>query len=306
MSAAHRDGATGTGAREFAVPVAPDGAGTLEIHLGDNLQVLAGFPDAEYDLIYLDPPFNTGRTQSRTRLRTESDPEGDRIGFAGRRYRTTVLGRSAYEDRFEDYLGFLVPRLEEAWRVLKPTGSLFVHLDCREVHYVKVALDGIFGRDAFQNEIIWAYDYGARSKRRWPAKHDNLLWYSKSPQDYCFNYEEIDRIPYLAPGLVGPEKAARGKTPTDTWWHTIVSPNGREKTGYPTQKPLGLLSRIVRVHSNPGERLLDFFAGSGTFGEAGARLGRHVTLVDHNPEALAIMRRRFAGFPARFLEAPHR
>ncbi|NMA29071.1 MAG: site-specific DNA-methyltransferase [Burkholderiales bacterium] len=278
----------------------------MEIHQGDNLQVVAGFPDAGFDLVYLDPPFNTGRTQERTSLRTERDPAGDRVGFQGRRYRTTVLGRSAYEDRFEDYLGFLVPRLEEAWRLLKPTGSLFVHLDYREVHYVKVALDEIFGRDGFQNEIIWAYDYGARSKRRWPAKHDNLLWYAKNPRDYCFNYEEIDRIPYLAPSLVGAEKAARGKTPTDTWWHTIVSPNGREKTGYPTQKPLGLLSRIVRVHSNPGDRLLDFFAGSGTFGEAGARLGRHVTLVDHNPEALAVMRRRFTEFPARFVEYPDR
>ena len=306
MSATPRDRSAAAGVRDFPIPDAPDGAGTLEIHLGDNLQVVAGFPDTSYDLIYLDPPFNTGRAQSRTSLRTERDPDGDRVGFQGRRYRTTVLGRSAYEDRFEDYLGFLVPRLEQAWRVLKPTGSLFVHLDCREVHYVKVALDGIFGRDAFQNEIIWAYDYGARSKRRWPAKHDNLLWYSKSPQDYCFNYEEIDRIPYLAPGLVGPEKAARGKTPTDTWWHTIVSPNGREKTGYPTQKPLGLLRRIVRVHSNPGDRLLDFFAGSGTFGEAGARLGRHVTLVDHNPEALAVMRRRFTGFPTRIVEPPDR
>jgi site-specific DNA-methyltransferase (adenine-specific) len=292
--------------REFPIPDAPAGAGTLEIHQGDNLQVVAGFPDAGFDLVYLDPPFNTGRTQERTSLRTERDPAGDRVGFQGRRYRTTVLGRSAYEDRFEDYLGFLVPRLEEAWRLLKPTGSLFVHLDYREVHYVKVALDEIFGRDGFQNEIIWAYDYGARSKRRWPAKHDNLLWYAKNPRDYCFNYEEIDRIPYLAPSLVGAEKAARGKTPTDTWWHTIVSPNGREKTGYPTQKPLGLLSRIVRVHSNPGDRLLDFFAGSGTFGEAGARLGRHVTLVDHNPEALAVMRRRFTEFPARFVEYPDR
>lgn len=306
MSATHRSRPASPGVREFPIPDAPAGAGTLEIHQGDNLQVVAGFPDAGFDLVYLDPPFNTGRTQERTSLRTERDPAGDRVGFQGRRYRTTVLGRSAYEDRFEDYLGFLVPRLEEAWRLLKPTGSLFVHLDYREVHYVKVALDEIFGRDGFQNEIIWAYDYGARSKRRWPAKHDNLLWYAKNPRDYCFNYEEIDRIPYLAPSLVGAEKAARGKTPTDTWWHTIVSPNGREKTGYPTQKPLGLLSRIVRVHSNPGDRLLDFFAGSGTFGEAGARLGRHVTLVDHNPEALAVMRRRFTEFPARFVEYPDR
>src|SRR5690606_4996856 len=188
----------------------------------------------------------------------------------------------------------------EAYRLLAPHGSLFVHLDYREVHYVKVALDGIFGRASFINEIIWAYDYGARSKSRWSPKHDNILWYAKDPKNYCFDYEAIDRIPYMAPSLVGPEKAARGKTPTDTWWHTIVSPSGKEKTGYPTQKPLGILERIVRVHSRPGDRLLDFFAGSGSFGEAGARHGRHVVLVDENSEAIEVMRRRFENFPARF------
>jgi site-specific DNA-methyltransferase (adenine-specific) len=277
------------------------GAGTVEVHQGDNLAVVGAFPEGSFDLVYLDPPFNTGRAQSRTRLRTERDEAGDRVGFQGHRYRTTVLGTSAYADRFDDYLAFLGPRLEQAWRLLRSTGSLFVHLDYREVHYAKVALDGIFGRECFQNEIVWAYDYGARATRRWSPKHDNILWYSKKPRGYCFNYQEIDRIPYMAPGLVGPEKAARGKTPTDTWWHTIVSPNGREKTGYPTQKPLGILTRIVRVHSNPGDRLLDFFAGSGSFGEAGASLGRQVTLVDDNPEAIAVMRRRFANYQTRFV-----
>ncbi len=285
----------------FPTPEAPQGAGTVEVHQGENLEVIRTFPEASFDLLYLDPPFNTGRAQTRTRIRTERDESGDRVGFQGQRYRTTVLGSSGWADRFDDYLAFLVPRLEEAWRLLKPHGSLFLHLDYREVHYAKVALDGIFGRDCFQNEIVWAYDYGARSTRRWSPKHDSLLWYSRDPREYCFNYQEIDRIPYMAPGLVGPEKAARGKTPTDTWWHTIVSPNGREKTGYPTQKPLGILTRIVRVHSRPGERLLDFFAGSGSFGEAGARLGRHVTLVDCNPEAIAVMRRRFANYATRFV-----
>lgn len=297
MSRAH-DASEG---RAFPIPEAPQGAGAIEVFQGENLEVVRTFAEASFDLVYLDPPFNTGHAQTRTRIRTERDEAGDRVGFQGQRYRTTVLGSSAWADRFDDYLGFLVPRLEQAWRLLKPAGSLFLHLDYREVHYAKVALDGIFGRDCFQNEIVWAYDYGARSTRRWSPKHDSLLWYSRDSRDYCFNYEEIDRIPYLAPGLVGPEKAARGKTPTDTWWHTIVSPNGREKTGYPTQKPLGILTRIVRVHSRPGDRLLDFFAGSGSFGEAGARLGRQVTLVDCNPEAIAIMRRRFANYPTRFV-----
>lgn len=198
----------------------------------------------------------------------------------------------SYSDSFDDYMGFLDPRLREAHRLLKPDGSLFFHIDYREVHYCKVLLDSIFGRASFQNEIIWAYDYGARTKKKWPAKHDNILWYSKDPEDYVFNYDEMDRIPYMAPGLVGPEKAARGKTPTDSWWHTIVSPNGKEKTGYPTQKPRGLLDRFVKVHSNPGDSLLDFFAGSGSFGESAIVHGRNVTLIDSNTDAIDVMLNR--------------
>lgn len=273
----------------------------LTVHFSDNLPVLQATQSESVDLIYIDPPFNTGKTQSRTRLRTErvSDDEvGDRTGFQGRRYRTVKIGSMGYLDQFDDYLSFLEPRLVETRRILKPDGSLFLHLDYREVHYAKVLLDAIFGRESFLNEIIWAYDYGARSKTKWPAKHDNILWYAKDPEHYQFHLEECDRIPYLAPNLVGPEKAARGKTPTDTWWHTIVSPNGREKTGYPTQKPLGILERIVKVHSRPGDLLMDFFAGSGSFGEAAARLDRDCILVDHNPEALSVMERRFAPYQA--------
>lgn len=267
----------------------------IEVCFGDNLARLKQIPDQSVDLIYVDPPFNTGKTQARTRLSTKADPNGDRVGFKGQTYKTVKLGSMGYADIFDDYLSFLVPRLEEAYRLLTPTGSLFVHLDYREVHYVKVALDQLFGRDCFQNEIIWAYDYGARATKRWSAKHDTILWYSRDPERYVFRLDEVDRIPYMAPGLVGEEKAARGKTPTDTWWHTIVSPTGKEKTGYPTQKPLGVLERIVKVHSAPGHKLLDFFAGSGSFGEAADRHGRDVTLIDSNPEAIAVMRRRFAG-----------
>jgi site-specific DNA-methyltransferase (adenine-specific) len=279
------------------------------ILLADNLDALGQMESGSIELIYVDPPFNTGRVQSRPQLRTIRDDAGDRTGFGGRRYRTErVTGEKAgvgYTDQFDDFLGFLRPRMEEAYRILAPTGSLFFHIDYREVHYCKVMLDEIFsgqgkvrGRDCFQNEIIWAYDYGARSKKRWPAKHDNILWYTKQPDRYTFNLEECDRIPYMAPGLVGEEKAARGKTPTDVWWHTIVSPTGKEKTGYATQKPLGILERIVKVHTNPGETVLDFFAGSGTTGEAAARHGRHFVLVDRNEEAVRIMKRRLAGYLA--------
>ncbi len=265
------------------------------IYFGDNLAVLASLPAESVDLIYIDPPFNTGHVQKRTQIRTERSESGDRTGFAGARYRTVKLGSQAYNDVFDDFLTFIEPRLLEAKRVLKAHGSLYFHIDYREVHYCKLLLDQIFGRDCFLNEIIWAYDYGARTKKKWPAKHDNILWYAKDPAHYTYNVEAIERIPYMAPGLVGPEKAARGKLPTDTWWHTIVPTNGKEKTGYPTQKPLGILRRIITASSRPGETVLDFFAGSGTTGAACLELDRRFILVDNNPQAITTMAERFDG-----------
>ena len=265
------------------------------IYFGDNLPILQSLPSASVDLIYIDPPFNTGKTQARTQIRTERSAEGDRVGFQGQRYQTIKLGSKGYADIFDDFLAFLAPRLDEAYRLLKPAGSLYFHIDYREVHYCKVLLDQIFGRESFINEIIWAYDYGGKPKTRWPAKHDNILFYVKDPEHYTFNVDAIEREPYMAPGLVGPEKAARGKLPTDTWWHTIVSTNGKEKTGYPTQKPLGVINRIIAASSNPGDQVLDFFAGSGTVGASCLASGRQFTLIDNNPEALKVMARRFAG-----------
>jgi site-specific DNA-methyltransferase (adenine-specific) len=267
------------------------------VYFGDNLDVLPTLPDRSVDLIYLDPPFNTGRVQRRTRLRTVQAADGDRLGFQGRRYTTIRLGSQAFADRFDDYLRFLEPRLREAHRLLKPSGSLYVHLDYREVHYVKVLLDQLFGRAAFLNEIIWAYDYGGRPRDRWPAKHDTILFYAREPGRHVFDYDAIERVPYLAPGLVGPAKAARGKVPTDVWWQTIVPTNGRERTGYPTQKPLAVLRRIIQASSRPGDLVLDAFAGSGTTGVAAHALGRRFILVDNNPQALAVMARRLAHVP---------
>ncbi len=266
----------------------------MDIHFGNNLDILAGFDDASFDLIYIDPPFNTGKSQARTQLKTYRDADGDRTGFKGQRYTSVVVGSKAYDDAFDDYLAFIEPRMREAKRLLTPQGSLFFHIDPRESHYCKILLDQIFGRECFINEIIWSYDYGARSKKRWSAKHDTIFWYANDPKHYTFNYDAIDRIPYMAPGLVGAEKAAIGKTPTDVWWNTIVSPTGKEKTGYPTQKPIRVLERIVTVHSNPGDRVLDFFAGSGTTGEAAWKHGRKAVLIDSNPEAIEVMAKRLA------------
>ena len=299
----------------------------IELHHGDNLAVARTLPDASFALVYLDPPFNTGRLRTRSvetahppasvvggtaaarrdggahprsrRPDAVSREEGAarivRRGFHGREYERLRGDLRAYDDRFDDYWGFLEPRLAEAWRLLAPDGTLYLHLDYREAHYAKVLLDALFGRDCFLNEIVWAYDYGAKSRRRWPTKHDTILVYVKDPARYWFDADAVDREPYMAPGLVTPEKAARGKLPTDVWWHTIVPTAGREKTGYPTQKPEGILRRIVQASSRPGDRVLDLFAGSGTTGAVAAALGRDVVLVDDNPEAIAIMRRRMPG-----------
>ena len=322
------DPSSDTGSVAPVVPVSPVAPGDVSIIQGDNLAVTATLPSASFTLVYLDPPFNTGRTQerqvvtARRTFTTQHDPDADgvaapesrgsdaaadpillntepappgaevRHGFHGHAYERVRGMLRTYDDRFDDYGAFLMPRLEEAWRLLADDGTLYLHLDYREAHYAKVMLDAVFGRDCFLNELIWAYDYGAKSRRRWPTKHDTILVYVKNPREYVFNSDDIDREPYMAPGLVTAEKAARGKLPTDVWWHTIVPTTGREKTGYPTQKPEGILRRIVRASSRPGDRVLDLFAGSGTTGAVASALGRDAVLVDDNPEAVRVMTER--------------
>jgi site-specific DNA-methyltransferase (adenine-specific) len=269
-----------------------------EILLGDNLPLLRELEDETFQLIYIDPPFNTGRTQKRVTLETVPDEHGDRVGFGGRTYKSRLLAESSYRDSFDDYLRFLEPRLEEARRLLTSSGTLYFHVDYREAHYCKLLLDELFGRECFLNEIIWAYDYGSRSKSRWPAKHDTILVYVKDADAYYFNSEEVDREPYMAPGLVTAEKAARGKLPTDVWWHTIVPTNGKEKTGYATQKPEGVVRRMVLASTRPGDWCLDFFAGSGTLGAVAAGLRRRYVLIDSNNEAVEVMTKRLLPRPA--------
>lgn len=279
--------------------------GAVTIIEGENLAVAAELETASFTLVYLDPPFNTGRAQERqvvTARRAASDDEGPgegRPGFHGHAYERVRGMLRTYDDRFDDYGAFLMPRLEEAWRLLADDGTLYLHLDYREAHYAKVMLDAVFGRESFLNELIWAYDYGGKTRKRWPTKHDTILVYVKNPDAYFFNSDAVDREPYMAPGLVTPEKAARGKLPTDVWWHTIVPTTGREKTGYPTQKPEGILRRIIQASSRPGDRVLDLFAGSGTTGAVASALGRDAVLVDNNPEAIRIMRERMPHAAAR-------
>jgi len=269
-----------------------DAGGSFVIQ-GDNLEVLPKLPDESFQLIYIDPPFNTGGEQARRTTRAVNDPgDGERVGFGGRRYTLVETGRRAYLDAYDDYLGFIAPRLEHAHRLLTESGTLYFHIDWREAHYCKVLLDDIFGRDCFLNEIIWAYDYGGRRKNRWPVKHDTILVYVKTPGGHLFDQDAIERIPYMAPSLVSKEKAERGKLPTDVWWHTIVHTDGKEKTGYPNQKPEGVVRRALQPSSRPGDLVLDFFAGSGTTGAVAAAMGRRFVLIDSNPEAIEVMARR--------------
>ena len=299
---------------------------TNKIYFGDNLPILKKIGSETVDLIYIDPPFNTRKTQKRTTVKTVKDPDGDRKGFQGNTYRTIEIGTKKYEDTFDSLVEFLRPRLIEAYRILSPRGSLYFHIDYREVHYCKILLDEIFGRDCFLNEIIWAYDYGGRAKSKWPAKHDNILFYAKDTKQYIFNRDDIDKEAYMAPGLVGAEKAEKGKLPTDTWWptytgtknpkspldtwwfffakgqqndtwwQTIVPTGSKERLGYPTQKPRKLIDRIVKASSNKNSLVLDFFAGSGTVGESCLELGRKFILIDKNKHALEVMAQRFSGY----------
>ncbi len=272
----------------------PANAISNRLYFGDNLTHLQSIPDGSAQLVYIDPPFNTGRKQERGASTTRRVEGGGRVGFKGQSYeiiRTTVL---SYDDEFADYWSFLEPRLEEAWRILGQTGTLYLHLDYREAHYAKVLLDALFGRECFLNEIIWAYDYGGKAKNRWPSKHDTILVYVKDAKNYYFDSSSVDREPYMAPGLVTPEKVELGKLPTDVWWHTIVSPTGKEKTGYPTQKPEGILRRIIQASSREGDLVVDFFAGSGTTGAVAAKLGRRFALIDQNAESIAVITERLA------------
>jgi site-specific DNA-methyltransferase (adenine-specific) len=273
------------------------------VFYGDNLSYLKQMPTNSIDLVYIDPPYNTGKVQKRTYTKTERDDAGDRKGFGGHTYKTTKISSASFDDSFDDFMGFIKPRVEELHRVLKPTGSLYFHINYKEVHYCKVLIDSIFGRECFLNEVIWAWDYGAKAKRKWPAKHDNILVYVKDPEAYYFDDSEVERIPYMAPGLVNPEKQELGKRLTDTWWHTIVSPMGKEKMGYPTQKPMGVISRIVKASCPPGGLVLDAFAGSGTTGAVALQAGRNFIMIDQNPEAIEIMKHRFAEQDVVFEEA---
>jgi site-specific DNA-methyltransferase (adenine-specific) len=285
----------------MAVNLLPVTTSANTVYFGDNLAVLKSIPDSSVQLIYIDPPFNTGREQQRSKVTTKRSDEGNRIGFKGQRYETVKSTILSYDDQFANYWEFLEPRLEEAFRILNQTGTLYLHLDYREAHYAKVLLDALFGSDCFLNEIIWAYDYGGKSKSRWPSKHDTILVYVKDPSKYYFDSESVDREPYMAPGLVTPEKVEKGKLPTDVWWHTIVSPTGKEKTGYPTQKPMGILRRIIQASSKEGDLVMDFFAGSGTTGLVAHELGRNFTLVDQNPESIEIIKSRLPQGSFQFL-----
>jgi DNA modification methylase len=304
-----------------ALPHEPDRL----IH-ADNLAVTGGLADGAVDLIYIDPPFGTGTVR-----RGGARGTGLLQGETPHHYRDVP-------DDPERFVTWIEPRLIESRRVLAPHGSLFVHLDYRAVHYVKVALDRIFGRPRFINEIIWCYSVGGKSRNMFGRKHDTILWYARTA-DHAF-FPDAVRVPRkggshmrvvrTAEGALVQEKTDRrtgkvyrypvaaGKVPED-WWTDIeiLNQSDRERTGWPTQKPERLLERILCAASAEGALVADWFCGSGTTAIAAQRLDRRFLIADCAAEAVACARDRLAaaghtlaaaGRPPRdfaIKEAPH-
>jgi site-specific DNA-methyltransferase (adenine-specific) len=264
------------------------------IHLNDSLTVLQGMPDESVSLVYVDPPFGTQHIQ-RLRSLSSTQASTGTAGFGGRKYTHVQVSDMAYSDVHVDYIhDFLAPLLVETKRVLTKNGTLYLHMDWREVHYAKCYLDTLFGRDNLLNCLVWSYNWGGRGRNRFPRKHDDILVYVKDPKNYVFNWDDIDRIPYGSPELQkDPARAARGQVPTDVWCMQIIGTGSRERTGYPTQKPIRLVERIIKASSNPGDTVLDFCAGSGTTGVAAHNLGRNFVLIDNNSTAIDVMKKRF-------------
>lgn len=248
------------------------------IDCGDNLQRLARLAPESVDLIYLDPPF-----------------------FSNRKYEV-IWGDEAeirsFEDRWEGginvYIDWMRDRIDQMHRVLKPTGSLYLHCDWHASHYLKVMLDGIFKPQNFLNNIVWCYGLGGSSDRYWPRKHDDLLWYSKDPDAHYF------KAP-LTPASSMRMRGQMKKVP-DYWDIPTINNMAKERLGYPTQKPELLLERIVESSSREGELVLDPFAGCGTALVAAHRLGRRWIGIDISPTAVRIMERRMLAVGARNFE----
>ncbi len=264
-------------------------AGANKIACGDNLAFMSTLPDAHCELVYADPPFFTGRNHTQ----------------ANGQHRV----RDCWPGGMRGYLEFLRPRLEQMRRLLTPSGTLYVHLDWHAVHYVKLLLDDIFGYDHFLNEIIWSYRTGGRSTRWFARKHDTILVYARCRGRQKFNLQRegrfrTDGLNYDETGR--PYKQTRagrlyfhpdGPAMTDVWEIPFLSTVSLERTGYPTQKPESLLERIITAATDPGDRVGDFFCGSGTTLAVAQRLGRDWIGCDLSPKAVRLARRRLAAPP---------
>jgi site-specific DNA-methyltransferase (adenine-specific) len=263
------------------------------VHHGQALNFLQSLDDSSIDLIYTDPPFGTGDMQTMSRKK------------AG-----TVISKIEYSDKFSNYMEFLEPHLWEMHRVLKDTGTMYLHLDWRWVHYAKVVCDEIFGYDNFLNEIIWSYNFGGRGKDRFPQKHDTILVYAKELGKHTFNWDDIDRIPYAAPALQyagrtkeeAEKRIAEGQVPTDVWSMSIVGTASKERIGYPNQKPLKLIKRIIAASSNPNDIVIDPFVGSGSTAGAAIEMDRRFIVNDASQHAIDTMKKRFANNSVNFVD----
>lgn len=282
---------------------------------GDNLPVLRGMETASVDLIYLDPPFNSNRTYetpigSEVAGATFRDPwsldnldqkwHNDIADQNLTLYRAIEVSEHTHSASMKAYLIMIAVRIIEMKRILKPTGSIYLHCDPTVSHYLKMIMDGIFGVENFKNEIVWHYTGGGRSKTSFSRKHDIIFFYTRSKSDHCFNVDSI-RVPYketsgyAKSGIiskVGKRYLPNPKgTPVgDVWDISII--NSKERLGYPTQKPLVLLERIVAASSNQGDLVLDPFCGCATTCVAAENLGRHWIGIDISPKAVELVRER--------------
>lgn len=243
---------------------------TNVVYLSEASRLMSELSEGSIDLIYADPPFGTNNRQRS--------------------------GDLSYSDSFDDYVQFIKEHAAHLQRVLNDSGTAYVHLDYRWVHYAKVELDLTFGRENFLGEIVWSYNFGGRGKNFFAKKHDTILVYAKQKGHHVFNYDDIDRIPYKAPEMqyVGrsreeaERRIAAGQVPTDVWDIPIIGTNSRERVGYPTQKPTSLIRRIVVASSPVGGVVLDPFCGSGTTAIVAASVGRRFIVCDKSEDAVRV------------------
>ena len=282
------------------------------IYCGDCKDVMKNFPGECVDLIYLDPPFFSQKKYEDFWIVDKIS----KVGFSDKdweKLRSSIEPNilKQYEDiekRWKGghkgiyvYIAYMRERLEQCWRVLKPTGSIYLHCDWHAGHYLKVMMDEVFGYNNFQNEVVWYYTAGARGKHNWARKHDTILFYTKSNK-WIFNWKDVaepfesgmTEWRYTKGGQKGKEMPI-GRVPADVFQIQILNTMADERLGYPTQKPEALLEKIIKASSNEGDLVLDPFCGCGTTIAVAKRLKRNFIGIDISRTACDVMNKRLGG-----------